>query len=68
MCKDPPPAAGQVPEQEVEAKIDAGLVHDRHVDRELARAQDRAAEQAAGHLRKTGQLPHEPLVEHSDAG
>jgi hypothetical protein len=48
-----------VPEQHVQADVDAGLVHDRHVDREVLGTQDRAIDQASRHLGVLG----EPLLE-----
>ena len=63
VAADASPAPGEVPEQHVQPVVDAGLVDDRHVHDQAARAPDRALEQAAAELRVATELAREPPVE-----
>ena len=65
---DPAPASGEVPEQHVESIIDPGLVDDRHVDDEPARAAYGALEQTPGEFRVATELAGEASVEERRAG
>ena len=59
----PAPAVGQMPEQHVQTDVDARLVHDRHVDREVARALQGPVDEPAGELRISGEAPRGRRVE-----
>ena len=67
VAGDAAPALGEVPEQRLQAAVDARELRDRLGGGEAQRALAEAVEQRGGDLRVARQLGGEAAVEHGDA-
>ena len=63
-----PQRDGEVPEEHVQAHVDARLVDDRHVHGDVARAADGPPDEPPAELRVVGEMRHEGLVQDRQPG
>ena len=63
---DGAPAVGEMPQQHVQPRLDLRLLHDRHIDGEVAGSADRAGNQLRGDLRERLYSLRELEVEHRE--